>query len=149
MQQKLNKNIYRGILILSFIAINVLIIYSVSFVLAYLKTGADRANMLHIDIKSETVYAPKINWANSENIGRKISKQELKSIEDNYLKSWYIKNTAFKNNSFYGIEDFYTDSARVHIFNNLKLNKKQQISIEATTIIHSPKLEFYTCRFNR
>ena len=144
MQHKLNKNIYRGILILSFIAINVLIIYSVSFVLAYLKTGADRANMLHIDIKSETVYAPKINWANSENIGRKISKQELNSIEDNYLKSWYIKNTAFKNNSPYGIEDFYTDSARVHIFNNLKLNKKQQISIEATTISHSPKLEFYS-----
>ena len=144
MQQKLNKNIYRGILILSFIAINVLIIYGVSSVLAYLKTGADRANMLHIDVKSETVYAPEINWISLDNPGREISKQALKSIEDHYLKSWYIKNIAFKNNSPYGIEDFYTDSARVHIFNTLKLNKKQQISIEATTISHSPKLEFYS-----
>ena len=144
MQQKLNKNIYRGILILSFIAINMLIIYGVSSVLSYLKTGADRTNMLHIDVKSETVYAPEINWLSLDNPGREISKQELKSIEDHYLKSWYIKNIAFKNNSPYGIEDFYTDSARVHIFNNLKLNKKQQISVEATTISHSPKLEFYS-----
>lgn len=144
MQQKLNKNIYRGILILSFIAINVFIIYGVSSVLAYLKTGADRANMLHIDVKSETVYAPEINWLSLDNPGREISKQELKSIEDHYLKSWYIKNIAFKNNSPYGVEDFYTDSARVNIFNTLKLNKKQEISIEATTISHSPKLEFYS-----
>ena len=92
MQQKLNKNIYRGILILSFIAINVLIIYGVSSVLAYLKTGADRANMLHIDVKSETVYAPEINWISLDNPGREISKQALKSIENHYLKSWYIKN---------------------------------------------------------
>ncbi|MDH3381433.1 MAG: cellulase family glycosylhydrolase [Flavobacteriaceae bacterium] len=144
MQQKLNKNIYRGILILSFIAINVFIIYGISSVLAYLKTGASRANMLHIDVKSETIYAPEVTWLSLENPGRAISKQELKNIEDHYLKSWYIKNIAFKNNSPYGIEDFYTDSARVHIYNTLKINKKQQIYVEATTISHSPKLEFYS-----
>ena len=56
MQNKFNKHIYRGILILSFIVINVLILYGITSVLAYLKTGADRSTMLHTELKSENVY---------------------------------------------------------------------------------------------
>lgn len=144
MQNKLNRNIYRGILVLSFIGLNILVLYGVTSVLVFLKTGADRSTMLHTEIKSEDVYLPKVRWTSLENPGRKISDQELNSIEDNYLKSWYIKNIAYKTNNPYGIEDFYTDSARVHIFETIKLNKKQQITVEATTINHQPKLEFYS-----
>ena len=144
MQKSLNKNIYRGVLILSFVALNGFILYGASSVLAYLKTGADRSTMLHTEVKSEDVYLPKMNWASIENEGREISNQELNSIEDNYLKSWYIKNIAYATNIPYGIEDFYTDSARVHIFETIKLNKKEKISIKATTLNHNPKLEFYS-----
>jgi len=144
MQNKLNRNIYRGILLLSFIGLNILLLYGATSVLAFLKTGADRSTMLHTEIKSEDVYLPKVLWTSLENPGREISDQELNSIEDNYLKSWYIKNIAYKTNNPYGIEDFYTDSARVHIFETIKLHKKQKITVEATTINHQPKLEFYS-----
>lgn len=144
MQKSLNKNIYRSVLILSFVALNGFILYGASSVLAYLKTGADRNTMLHTEVKSEDVYLPSVNWSSLENPGREISNQELKSIEDNYLKSWYIKNIAYATNNPYGIEDFYTDSARVHIFETIKLNKKNLINIEATTVNHNPKLEFYS-----
>ena len=144
MQNKINKHIYRGILILSFIVLNVLILYGITSVLAYLKTGADRSSMLHTEVKSENVYLPKITWTNLENPGRTISNQELNTLQDNYLKSLYIKNIAYETNNPYGIEDFYTDSSRVHIFETIKLNKKQQITVEATTINHEPTLDFYS-----
>ena len=144
MQNKINKHIYRGILILSFIVLNVLILYGITSVLAYLKTGADRSSMLHTEVKSENVYLPKITWTNLENPGRTISNQELNTLQDNYLKSLYIKNIAYATNNPYGIEDFYTDSSRVHIFETIKLNKKQQITVEATTINHEPTLDFYS-----
>lgn len=144
MQNKLNRPIYRGILILSFIILNVLILFGVTSVLAYLKTGADRSTMLHTDVKSENVYLPKITWTSVENPGRTISNQELNSLQDNYLKSWYIKHIAYATNNPYGIEDFYTDSSRVPIFETIKLNKKQHITVDATTINHQPKLDFYS-----
>jgi len=144
MRNKINKNIYRGILVLSFLILNGFIFYGASSVLAYLKTGADRSNMLHVSIKNEDVYLPKIEWTSLDNEGREISNQELKTIEDNYLKSWHIKNIAYATNNPYGIEDFYTDSARVHIYNTIELNKQKQLKIEATTINHNPKLEFYS-----
>ena len=87
MQNKLNRNIYRGILLLSFIGLNILLLYGATSVLAFLKTGADRSTMLHTEIKSEDVYLPKVLWTSLENPGREISDQELNSIEDNYLKS--------------------------------------------------------------
>lgn len=144
MSNIINKNIYRIILILTFVLVNAFIIYGVSSVLAYLKTGADRSTMLHTDIKTEAIYLPKIQWTNLNNPGRPISDQELKEIQDNYLKSWYIKNIAFSTNNPYGIEDFYTDSARVHLIETIKLNKKENITIEATTINHQLTLEFYS-----
>jgi len=144
MQNKFNRHIYRGILILSFIVLNVLILFGITSVLAYLNTGADRSTMLQTEVKSENVYLPKITWTNLENPGRTISNQELNSLQDNYLKSWYIKHIAYATNNPYGIEDFYTDSSRVPIVETIKLNKKQHITVDATTISHQPKLDFYS-----
>lgn len=140
----MNKNIYRVILILSFITLNVFIIYGISAVLTYLKTGANRTTMLHTNLKSEEVYLPKVIWSSLKNPGRNISEQELKTLQDHYLKSWYIKNIANKTNNPYGIDDFYTENARVHLKHIIELNKKQHISIDATTLNHEPKLEFYS-----
>ena len=144
MQTKFNKTIYRSILIISFIGLNVVIIYGAASVLAFLKTGADRSTILQREIKSQNIYQPKMVWNPIENIGRAISDQELKNIEDNYLKSWYIKNIALAANNPYGVDDFYTDSARVNIFNTIQVNKKQNVLIDGTTLSHRPTLEFYS-----
>ncbi|WP_111707429.1 glycoside hydrolase family 2 TIM barrel-domain containing protein [Lutibacter citreus] len=144
MRNSINKNIYRGILILTFVAVNAFILYGASSVLGYLKTGADRSTMLHTEIKSVDIYLPKTTWSSLDNPGRPISDEALNSIEDNYLKSWYITNIAYATNDPYGIEDFYTDSARVHIYETIKLNKKEHITIESTTLNHEPKLDFYS-----
>lgn len=140
----LNRTIYRVILILSFIILNGLILLGVSSILAYLNTGADRANMLHTELKTQNVYVPYINWKNLDNPGRPISEEELKSIESDYLKSWYVKNIAFKTNNPYGLDDFYTEDSRTNIYDIINLNKEKNITIEATTVNHQPNLEFYS-----
>ena len=44
----MNKNIYRSLLIASFILVNALILFGISSAIAYMNTGADRADMLNI-----------------------------------------------------------------------------------------------------
>jgi len=144
MQGSLNKNIYRGILIISFIAVNAFILFGISNILAFLNTGADRSTMLHVELKSKDVYLPKVNWTSLENPGRPIEMPTLNKIEQDYLDAWYVRNVTYKTNNPYGIEDFYTDSARVNIFETIKLNKPNKIHIDATSISHQPKLEFYS-----
>lgn len=144
MQNKFNRNIYRGILMLSFVLLLSFMLFGISSVWAYLNTGADRSKMLHTELISEDVYLPKVVWEPLKNEGRFMDKASLKNIEEDYLKAWYIKNLAYKSNSNYGIEDFYTDSARVNIYNTIKINKKAGISIESTTLNHQPKLEFFS-----
>jgi len=144
MNKKLNKNLYRALIIITFLALNTLIIYGIGSVLGFLNTGADRSKMLHAEVLKSKVYNPKIEWDISPNEGRQMHDQALQSIEDNYLKAWYVKNVAYKSNNPHGIEDFYTDDARSNLYRNIDENKKNNITIEATTIEHKPKIEFYS-----
>ncbi len=144
MSKKLNKNLYRALLIVTFVAVNGLIIWGISSVLAYLNTGADRSTMLHAEVINSKIYTPKINWDISAVEGRPMEKPTLQEIEDDYLKSWYVRNNSYKTNNTHGIADFYTDNARVNLHEIIKLNEAQNISIEATTLHHSPKVEFYS-----
>ena len=122
MSKKLNKNLYRALLIVTFVALNGLIIWGISSVLAYLNTGADRSTMLHAEVINSKIYTPKINWDISAVEGRPMEKPTLQEIEDNYLKSWYVRNNAYKTNNTHGIADFYTDSARVNLHKIIQLN---------------------------
>jgi len=144
MRNKFNRNIYRGILMFSFVLLLSFMLFGISSVWAYLNTGADRSKMLHAELISEDVYLPKVVWEPLNNEGRFMDNASLKNIEEDYLKAWYIKNVAYKTNSNYGIADFYTDSARVNIYNTIEINKKAEITIETTTLNHEPKLEFYS-----
>lgn len=140
----LNKNLYRILIIGTFIAINALIVFGISEVLSYFKTGADRTTMLHLEVKNEDVYLPKITWGNLENPGRPIEEQTLQEIQEDYLDSWYVRNVAYKTNNPFGIKDFYTDSARVNIFKHIDFNKKYNITTENTTLEHHPEIAFYS-----
>ena len=139
-----NKNNYRAILIVSFIAINVLVLFGISEVLGYLNSGADRSSMLHLDKETTNTYLPKITWESLENPGRKMENQTLKTLEKHYLFSWYIKNNALKNNTNEGVDDYFTENTRKNLQQIIKYNKAKKISIENTTIEHHPFLDFYS-----
>lgn len=139
-----NRNTIRTLLISSFILLNVLLLYGTSTVLEYLNSGADRTSMLHLEKETVNTYSPKVTWSALNNVGRKMEPNTLKTIEKHYLFSWYIKNKSLQNNKKEGIEDFYTQNARVNLYNVIDYNLKNKISIESTTLKHHPKLEFYS-----
>ena len=144
MKSKLTKNIYRVLLIASFLAINALIIFGISSALSYLNTGADRSSILHLEVPMEKVYAPKVTWGSLANPGRSMEKQTLQEIERDYLNAWHVKNISFKDNNRYGVADFYTDSARTRIFELIDINIKNNNSVKETTLEHFPELDFYS-----
>jgi hypothetical protein len=73
-----------------------------------------------------------------------MEKQTLKEIERDYLSAWHVRNISYKENSRYGVADFYTDSARARIFEHIDLNIKNNISTKETTLEHFPELDFYS-----
>lgn len=144
MREKINKNLYRAILILSFLAVNALIIFGISSVWGYLNTGADRSGMLHTEVKGSRMYLPEVNWDTTAYEGRPMEAQSLKEIERDYLNSWYVKNLALKTNEIYGIQDYYTDSARVNIRKIIEYNKAKNFHFNSTTTVHHPEMKFYS-----
>ena len=140
----LNRNITRSLLLLAFVGVNILLIFGIGKVFNYLNTGADRSSMLHLELKKAENYTPSLEWSEKVNEGRVIDQQSLKTIEKDYLKAWYVKHVAYKNNNKTGIEDYYTESARKNIYNFIETNNQKQVSIEATTLEHHPTLEFFS-----
>lgn len=139
-----NKLLLRAVLVLSYVFIISIGIFLISSLYGYFNTGADRSKMLHLEIKKAAQYTPKIIWKEDGNNGRIINNQTLKNIENDYLNAWYVKLLAFKNNTTIGIEDYYTASARINLFNFIKENKKNQISINATTLKHHLDILFFS-----
>ena len=139
-----NKNIVRVILITSYIVIIGLIVSGISALFGYLNTGADRSAMLHTEIKKIEQYAPKVVWAPLANEGRPMDEENLNAIENDYLDAWYVKHIAYKTNTTAGIKDYYTDSARLNLYDMITLNTDENITIESTTLEHHPTLEFFS-----
>ncbi len=141
---KHRKNTYRILLLLVFIGVNILILFGIGQLFSYLNTGADRTSILHVTSPDAKVYLPKVIWENTNNPGRPIEKQSLASIQSDYLKAWYVKNIAYKNNAPYGIDDYYTQHARINILNHISDQKEKEITIESTTLNHNLSLDFYS-----
>ncbi|WP_299886017.1 glycoside hydrolase family 2 TIM barrel-domain containing protein [uncultured Lacinutrix sp.] len=140
----INRNITRVILILSYIIIIALIIYGISALYSYLNTGADRSAMLHTEIKKIDQYLPKVIWKPLNNDGRPMDPETLKAIENDYLDAWFVKHVAYKTNALDGIKDYYTDNARLNLYNFVELNTASNTSIASTTLEHHPVLEFFS-----
>ncbi|WP_298473836.1 cellulase family glycosylhydrolase [uncultured Maribacter sp.] len=141
---KLNKVFYRTILIATFLAINMLIISGIGSAWAFMNTGADKTSMLHLEVPMEDVYKPSLEWINTENPGRPMEIQALGEITNDYMNAWHVRNIAYKKNDPYGIEDFYTDSARVRLYDHIDANKKNNNWYKRTTLNHNSSLDFYT-----
>jgi hypothetical protein len=144
MKSKWNSNIYRSLLILSFLGINAILIYGISSAWAYLNSGADKASILHIQGGLEEIYVPEVEWQDLQNPGRPMEDQTLKEIEGDYLKAWYVRNIALSSNDSYGIADYYTDSMRIKIERILTLNKDNNTTTRQTTLAHHLSLDFYS-----
>lgn len=140
----MNKNILRGVILLIYIAIMALIIYGIAAIFTYINTGADRSTMLHTEIKQVDQYLPEFNWSPLTNEGRPMDQQTLKSIENDYLDAWYVKHISFKSNTKIGIDDYYTESARLNLYGIIDQNKENTTSIEGTSLFHNPNLEFFS-----
>ncbi|WP_316933202.1 glycoside hydrolase family 2 TIM barrel-domain containing protein [Maribacter thermophilus] len=140
----MNRNLYRAFLLLTFLVLNGLILYGLSALWSYLNTGADRATMLHLPAQLTANYIPKVIWSPLKNEGRSMEQQTLQELERDYIKAWYVRNNALETNNHYGVQDYYTDSARVKIFDILDFNKENNTYIKTTTVEHHPTLEFYS-----
>ncbi|MEW2921748.1 DUF4434 domain-containing protein [Muricauda sp. ANG21] len=138
------KNLYRSLLLLSFLALNAGIIYGLAAAWSFLNTGADKSSILHIGGAIEKAYQPKIVWTTNGQRGRKISQQALSELEKDYINAWYVKNIALSTFDVLGIEDYYTEDAREDLKQLIKNNLDNQVRIEATTLSHHPRLEFYS-----
>lgn len=141
---KLNKTLYRTMLIVTFLAINMLIIYGIGAAWAFMNTGADKTSMLHLEVPMDDVYKPNLEWTNLENPGRPMEEQALGEITNDYMNAWHVRNIAYKKNDRYGIEDFYTDSARVRLYETIDLNIENKNWYKRTTLNHHSSLDFYT-----
>ena len=140
----INGNILRSVLVLSYIALIVFILFGISSLYSYLNTGADRSSILRTEIKKIDQYLPQLEWASLKNEGRVMDDQTLYAIQNDYLDAWYVKHVAFKTNTLTGINDYYTKTARKNIIKFIKQNNDKNISIVGTTLRHHPTLDFFS-----
>lgn len=141
---KLNKNILRIALVVSYIILIAFLVFGVSSLFSYLNTGADRGKILHVELKKVDQYLPKVSWTLMSNEGRFMDKQTLTSIENDYLDAWYVKQNAYRTNIDNGVEDYYTDKAKQNILNFINHNKKTSINVDGTTLEHHLTVEFFS-----
>jgi len=141
---KINIHIYRVLLVLSFLLLNALILLGISKILAYLNSGAERASMLRLGVAEERMHRPLLTWDTLSYEGRPATLPALQQIEKDYLNAWYTRQVAYQSNDIYGIEDYYTDSARVHLYHLIKQHKNKNIHLESSTLAHQPKLHFFS-----
>ncbi|WP_289041200.1 cellulase family glycosylhydrolase [uncultured Zobellia sp.] len=141
---KINRTLYRIFLLVTFLALNGLILFGISSAWTYLNTGADRTSMLHLHEDISASYLPKVQWEVAMNEGRPMEEQTLGEIERDYMSAWQVRNAAYANNVPYGIADYYTDSMRTELFKITDLNLKNKVTLKTTTLEHHPKLEFYS-----
>lgn len=132
----------RSIILLSYVAIMLAVIYGISAVISYLNTGADRSKMLHTEVKKTEVYTPQVSWSPLQNEGRSVSPELLNTIEKDYLNAWYIAQVAYKTNTTQGVEDYYTEHAREEVYNFIRAQKEKNLSLESTTLKHILNLDF-------
>ena len=141
---KWNKTLLRIALIVSFLAVNALLLFGISSVWSYLNTGADRSSRLHISFEQELSYTPEVIWDTTQVEGRPMEKETLSKIELDYLNGWYVKNTALSTNDPNGLADYFTDSTQTKIYNLLTFNKANGTTFDQTSLAHHPQLKFYS-----
>jgi len=140
----LNKHILRSIMILSYILIVIGVVFGISKIVSYLNTGADRSEMLNLNVETSDPYTPQVNWNTKPNRGRSVSENKLSEIEKDYLNAWYVKQMAYNTNTKKAVKDHFTKRAREKINDIINHNKANNVKIESTTLSHNIDLNFFS-----
>ena len=140
----INRTIIRVLVLGMYVLILGLVLFGISSVFSYLNTGADRSKMLHDKIEKVDYYLPNLKWTSLENEGRPMDEQTLKSVEEDYLDAWYIKQVALKRNNPEGVDDYYTQHARKNIKAYINYNIEQHVYIQSTTLSHHVEIDFFS-----
>ncbi len=138
------RTIKQIIVISCFVAVNFLLVSLLSKIFYEFNSGADRSKLLHIDLKQNRYYQPKVNFDHLDTEGREPNKENIVSIREDYLRSWYVRKYAFKSNNLKAFEDFYTDSAQAKIKRSLLQNIKDSLSIHSTSTDHEVHIKFFS-----
>jgi len=139
-----NKIIIRFVAATIYILLISVVLFLFSSLYSYFNSGADRSSMLHIATPQNRQYVPKIDWTLDGNVGREMPEQTLKSIETDYLNSWYVKSIAEASNDREGVEDYFTENARNKIYSSLAYNEQENINISSTSINHNTDVVFFS-----
>ncbi|WP_445382578.1 cellulase family glycosylhydrolase [Robiginitalea sp. IMCC43444] len=139
-----SRNIYRVLLVASFLVINAALIYGIAASWNFLNTGADRAGRLHLSEDPDLAFQPAMTWKLEGQEGRMMDPQTLSELERDYKSAWYVRQVALENSNPFGLEDYFTADARRQLAALLEHNNKTNTRIRSTTIEHHPELEFFS-----
>lgn len=141
---KKSRLFYRIVILAVFLVANLFILRGIGSLLAFVKSGADREQMMAKVLKVNDYYKPVFTWNNLENPGREFIEKNQGEVQRDYTDSWYVKNLNQSVNTTKGIADFYTDSSRVNLFRAIAFNKKNNIKVHGTTISHNIDVNFFS-----
>lgn len=141
---KSSSNSKRLIWGIGYLCLLILVVFIVSKIFSYFHQGADRNKILHTEIIQKSNYRPSCSWIKSENDGRQVDEQTRKSVKEDYLKAWQVKNTALFTNELAGIDDLYTQSARENLYNLIEDHKRRNLHLESTSIRHQLEIDLFS-----
>lgn len=130
--------------VLLFLVINLALVSLLSKIYYEFNSGADRSKLLHINLEYNSYYKPKIKVTADNVEGRQPNLQNVNTIKQDYLKSWYVRKYALLNNDPKAIEDFYTDSAQVKIQRIIAQNSLDTVSVGSTSSEHDLTIKFFS-----
>jgi len=141
---QIKRHIKQISIIIAFIFFNLIVISIISKTYYEFNSGANRNQSLHIELKYNNYYLPKVEINTSKAKGRNLNPEVLKNIEGDYLNAWYVKSYALRHNDVNSFKDFYTDSAQVKLTEVITYNHKNQISVDMTTLKHRLEIQFFS-----
>lgn len=141
---KKSRLFYRIVILAVFLVANLFLVRGIGSLLAFIKSGADREQMMAKVLKINDYYKPVFTWHNLENPGRDFIEKNQGEVQRDYADSWYVKNLNLSANTTKGFADFYTDSSRVNLFRTIELNKKNNIKVHGTTLSHNIDINFFS-----
>ena len=141
---QIKRHIKQISIIIAFILFNLIVISIISKTYYEFNSGANRNQSLHIELKHNNYYLPKVEINTSNAKGRNLNPEVLKNIEGDYLNAWYVKSYALLHNDVNSFKDFYTDSAQVKLTEMITYNHKNQISVDMTSLKHNLEIQFFS-----
>lgn len=141
---KKSRLFYRIVILTVFLVANMFLLRGIGSLLAFVKSGADREQMMAKVLKVNDYYKPVFTWNNLENPGREFIEKNQGEVQRDYTDSWYVKNLNQSVNTTKGIADFYTDSSRVNLFRAIEFNKKNNLKVHGTTLSHNIDVNFFS-----